>query len=359
MTALTDVPKKSDVKTALGESTDSLISLCTSENINVWSKWKPVKSDLVPMTYAALKAMKYGITILQSNTAAGLLTLVQNANGVGYTYTRPTGGSSSPYRLRDFRYYNKDAGVPIYPHYQDGDTEKIANVSSTYSIRLDGIESIDVGENEDDSQTAGISRASIYPSGSSLNRGCLLKYNTTTVWSVGTVPYGLSNWQALKGKTCTCLEFLTNLSSGTRFDDPNYTPNTNDRFYALPYGICSITLLNQTPAGSKMAFCEGRVDLSSDRGTVTYRVRFSSMGEVYAGGTLSNVYLGLYKERTCRTAIATRSLGTVTLGAEATSSYYSGSFTNNTYSENVFFAALWGGDVGWVTQPMAMVDPTA
>lgn len=360
MSTLSETPSIGAVKTALGESTNSLIGLCTSENINVWSKWKPVRSNLIPMTFTELKRLNYGISILSSNTPANLLTLVQNAGGVGYTYTRPTGASSSPYRLGDFRYYNKDAGFPIYSHYEDGDTEKIANVSTTYTVTLDGIETIDGGEDGSvNSQTAGISRASIYPNGNSLNRGCLLKYGSIVVWSVGTVPYGLTQWQQLKGKVCTCLEFLTNVESGQ--NHVNHTMNANDRFYAMPIGLCEITLLNQTPAGSKDAYCTGRVELASNKASVSYRIAFSSVGEVYAGGTLLNVYVGLYSDVDCRNAIygPTKIADSISLGVEETSRYYTGLCTNSLHSESVYLGVSWNGTVKWKTQPMATVDPTA
>ena len=359
MSTLSATPSIQDVKAALGESSDTLSVICKSNKINVWSKWKPVSSNLITMTWAALKSLNYGISILSSTTPANLLTLVQNAGGIGYSYLGATGGTNSKYRLGDFRFYNKDAGVPIYPHYRDGDTEKIANVSSTYSVNIDGIETVDVGGDGDDSQTAGISRANIYPSGSYLQRGVLLVNGTTQVWSVGHIPYGQSQWQALKGKTCTCLEFLCNLNDGDSF--VNHTMNANDRFYALPSGICEITLLNQTPSGSKDAFCTGRVELSADRGSVSYRIAFSSVGDVYAGGTLSNVYVGLYSDMECRNSIygPVKIANSISLSAEQTSSYYTGICTNNTYSEGVIFGVIWNGNVQWKTTPMAIVDPTA
>lgn len=345
-----------EIKSALGETSDSGIDLCASPKINVWSKWKPIHMLVDAMTYALLRGANYGISVLSATTPQNLLTQVQNNNGKGYTYNAPTGGSRSPYRLGDFRYYNPDAGLPIHAHYRDGDSEKIGSVSSTYSVTIDGIETIDTWSDASETgMTAGIGRGDLYAS--SLKRGCLLTDGSNTVWSVGTIPYGQTQWQALKGKTVTCLEFLCNLASGQT--NVNHTMNAADRFYALPEGLHSISLLNQAPAGSKDAYCVGRCTMSSDRKSISYRLAFSAVGDVYSGGTLSNVYFVLSDTYNGTNHISQRKIAdSLRVDNETTTSYYTGILTSPSVLSQAYLLVIWNGSIQWRTTPMEIIDPT-
>lgn len=138
-----------DVKQALGESSNDLATLCTSENINIWSKYKPIncKGDFkeypiredfeetvtssysyyncvvrcgmnIPMdTYRNLYN-NYGGEGFAINACEHLyIDNVYGMNGGihGDTSTVvsgkhfPKGGANSPYRLSDFRNYNAKA----------------------------------------------------------------------------------------------------------------------------------------------------------------------------------------------------------------------------------------------------------
>lgn len=142
-----------DVKRALGESSNDLATLCKSENINIWSKYKPIscKGDFkeypiredsdeivtssyskytcvvrcgmnIPMdTYKnlrnnyggegfAIEACKqlyidnvYGISGVDKDATTSSHTVY--ASGKHF----PKGGANSPYRLSDFRNYNSKA----------------------------------------------------------------------------------------------------------------------------------------------------------------------------------------------------------------------------------------------------------
>lgn len=138
-----------DVKQALGESSNDLATLCKSENINIWSKYKPIscKGDFkeypiredseetvassynyyncavhcgmnIPIdTYRNLYN-KYGGEGFAINACENLhLDNVYGRNGGIRDNTRtvvsgkhfPKGGANSPYRLSDFRNYNAKA----------------------------------------------------------------------------------------------------------------------------------------------------------------------------------------------------------------------------------------------------------
>lgn len=138
-----------DVKQALGESSNDLATLCKSENINIWSKYKPIncKGEFkeypiredseetvtssysyyncvvrcgmnIPMdTYKNLRN-NYGGEGFAINACENLyIDNVYGRNGGihGDTSTIvsgkhfPKGGANSPYRLSDFRNYNAKA----------------------------------------------------------------------------------------------------------------------------------------------------------------------------------------------------------------------------------------------------------
>lgn len=147
-----------DVKQALGESSNDLATLCKSENINIWSKYKPIscKGDFkeypiredseeivtssfgkytcvvrcgmnIPMdTYknlrnnyggegfvieACRKLYKdniYGTTGIDKDASTNSNTV--RVSGKHF----PKGGTNSPYRLGDFRNYNANAIKPEF-----------------------------------------------------------------------------------------------------------------------------------------------------------------------------------------------------------------------------------------------------
>jgi hypothetical protein len=134
-----------DVQHALGDASTDVGSLCKSANINMWAKYKPVVKNLIN-TYPQLKsdltwkningsgglgtdawfmatAGNFGLTPLAVSystddnrmlTALNTLANEKIDGGLnGWTYTRPSGGSSSPYRLIDFNGYYADAPEPV------------------------------------------------------------------------------------------------------------------------------------------------------------------------------------------------------------------------------------------------------
>lgn len=138
-----------DVKQALGESSNDLATLCKSENINIWSKYKPIscKGDFkeypiredsdeivtssyskytcvvrcgmnIPMdTYKNLRN-NYGGEGFAINGCYNLYAdnIYGKNGGISADTTTmvsgkhfPKGGANSPYRLSDFRNYNSKA----------------------------------------------------------------------------------------------------------------------------------------------------------------------------------------------------------------------------------------------------------
>lgn len=138
-----------DVKQALGESSNDLATLCKSENINIWSKYKPISCKGEFKEYPIREDSDEKATSSYSNYACVVRcgmnipmdtykNLRNNYGGEGFAingcynfyidnvYGRvggihgdtstsvsgkhfPKGGANSPYRLSDFRNYNSKA----------------------------------------------------------------------------------------------------------------------------------------------------------------------------------------------------------------------------------------------------------
>lgn len=99
---------KADIATVLGESSTDLGTLCKSGAINKFSKVKPiVYPSVTELTDAQRKSKRYGLTILGGGHGT------MNTGHTPWAYNRPTGGSSSPYRMSDFANYNHAATNPV------------------------------------------------------------------------------------------------------------------------------------------------------------------------------------------------------------------------------------------------------
>lgn len=326
----------SAVKTALGSSNNNVGGLCKATNINPWSVWKPISLDAVTLTRALIKGANYGITIKYATNATAAYNAVKENSNLGYVYNRPTGISTSPYRLGDFRNYNHSAQVPVFSMFNNGDEVKIGGVSSDYSVQIAGIEQA-IPDNLD--STDYLTKAHIYPS-DVVNRGVLITDGTNTSWSVGVIPWGNASWQRFKGKTVTVFEFMTNLASGK--NTTNHTSNNADRFYALPDPIHTITVSSSSPSGSKLAFPVYRsiTFTNSTFSTVSYDFCLSAVGDVYAGGSISNMLCGICSDKDGVNIITQKRLICDSVPSEGTTSYFTGTLNNNTGSSIVYFC-IW------------------
>lgn len=105
-----------DVQEVLGETSNDLAILCKSSKINPFSLRKPI-------TNRKLFGMKdgdyngtdgdYGIRVESVRSFSALLSLYENNENKGYSYSAPTGDLLSPYRLEDFNGYNHNATTNI------------------------------------------------------------------------------------------------------------------------------------------------------------------------------------------------------------------------------------------------------
>ena len=119
-----------DVQNCLGVSNTDLDKLCKATTINMWAKYKPVAKNLIDTVTGQWDATNNkwlssatwwkgngntdigGITPKQFTTFSQLLSFYDGGMN-GWTYTRPAGGASTPYRLQDFAGYNHNAPKAI------------------------------------------------------------------------------------------------------------------------------------------------------------------------------------------------------------------------------------------------------
>ena len=88
--------------------------MCTSPQITVWPKFKPVRfPSYKVLTEEDMRDVNYGIDFSNAHddTRQGLIQKAINSNGE-YGYLRPRGGESEPFRLLDFNGYNHNAEPP-------------------------------------------------------------------------------------------------------------------------------------------------------------------------------------------------------------------------------------------------------
>lgn len=155
----------SDIKTAVSNASSRLDILIRQGDINMWGKYKPVvwgnrdttaafnsgrtgwnTSTAVAnqwwrgtngdygLSYAgASVSIPYPATSGASQMISALTSLLAKVDGSrnGWTYIRPSGGASSPYRWLDFLWYRKDAPNPIQSYNVD---DVRASSSSGYTV---------------------------------------------------------------------------------------------------------------------------------------------------------------------------------------------------------------------------------
>ena len=99
------------VANTLGTSSRDVGTLCTSDNINIFSKYKPMSiAKVADVDDNDREFINWGVTVPEP-----IGYPIQNGELTHnpWVYNKPTGGASSPYRLGDFRKYKHDAVSPI------------------------------------------------------------------------------------------------------------------------------------------------------------------------------------------------------------------------------------------------------
>lgn len=121
-----------DVASVLGLGTYDLATLCTSDKINVWAKYKPVKVNCIPeLTERQRYEVDYGIDVAyaMSLDIASLFTKAEEEPS--WRYIKPEGY----YRLTDFEGYNHNAKEPYrFSFPEESDTNKDTYSTTFYIV---------------------------------------------------------------------------------------------------------------------------------------------------------------------------------------------------------------------------------
>lgn len=98
-----------------GKADNTFGSLFREENINKWSRYKPVSyAKVTALSEQELKWANYGLSnyyMGRTMTPRQLMDLAIQGTDF-YPYEPPTGGEASPFRIADFRGYNTEAEPP-------------------------------------------------------------------------------------------------------------------------------------------------------------------------------------------------------------------------------------------------------
>lgn len=126
-----------DVQKVLGKSSNDVGTLCTSDNVNKWSKSKPYNiSSLGPLVDAEKKGTpaQNAEGIFYGLKASSTATDLSNLHNATYEYVGvPKGGADSPYRPSDFAGYDHNAVPTINGTIPD---EAYYNVSKDFMCTI-------------------------------------------------------------------------------------------------------------------------------------------------------------------------------------------------------------------------------
>ena len=138
------------VANALGSASRNIGALCTHQNVNKWSKHKPViqardSNDGFPTWWKASDG-KCGLDIPEFTSITSLINYY-NTTPELWTYKKPTGSESSPFRLGDFRGYEHSAQPPLLAN-QMADTynKSIVNLPTSLNIRATSTTELSVND---------------------------------------------------------------------------------------------------------------------------------------------------------------------------------------------------------------------
>lgn len=114
----TNIRTNADVMAVLGESTNNVGALCSSDKINWASKFKPVHIASTPFPDRTSEWWRgserdCGIKPKFLTSYADVKNAMTSDDKNGWYYKRPYGGAISPYRLADFGKYYHNAVFPI------------------------------------------------------------------------------------------------------------------------------------------------------------------------------------------------------------------------------------------------------
>mgnify|MGYP006934503021 FL=1 len=238
-----------------GKLETRLSKLCTSDNINIWSRSKPVIHSFTerPSDWWKGSNKDCGIAIREHSSAADLIASLLSGESQ-YSHNRP----ENNFRLGDFAGYHPT----VQPALRDSPMSETLYQSTT-NLTASAIY-------KDGSYTDyEIPPADLYGSMAEWYFGIAFKRGTTVDWMTGgtagnmsvTVPVNANKGRIFATGTIQAAKFITRLKK------TSFTGSTSgsSKFYALPLGeVHTITV--------KASTVEGYVTATYDSGVVSYAV---------------------------------------------------------------------------------------
>lgn len=278
------------VGTTLGVYTRDVGSLCTSPNVNKWSKWKPVDFNKTSgLTLSDLQSINFGVSIVTEYLSP--INLRDQLVSLGYdcVYNLPTGGELSPYRLGDFRNYYHDAVIPGGTS-NSGDDVVIQKGSASegnksYYYDYVGIEITDSDIN--------VELEDLYPL--PVYRGIMLTNGATSYWKTGAIDWNDTLIKYWTGEV-TAFQFYTNIPQATLRGGTS--AELGAEFYSMPTDSNNqnpyyLYVTDEWGEGTRRFILSMQASWAS--GSVTYLVRFDARDYTASGTYLNNVYIYLYQ----------------------------------------------------------------
>ena len=287
------------VGTVLETNSRDYGTLCTHPNINMWSKWKPIRSDAETMTLAELVDKRYGLKVIETSTIEALIEAIDANQGIGVYYERPLDGQ---YRIGDFRNYNSEAPRTVetteeyYRTSYDG-VVKIGGVTTdnhgSYEIEMTGTEAPRTDT------TIGVADLYHFNEGGKdivVRRGAYITDGTNSIWYSDKFYWWTPEMQKFGGKTVTVYEFFTNVEMTA---DHRPQSSSTDRFYALPIPKYTLQVKTSSPAGSKvvglLTSCMMR---DSTYQFIDCKLQFTAVDDIYRGNAkIKDINVSLYWDK--------------------------------------------------------------
>lgn len=219
-----------DVRRVLGEASTDIGTLCTSDKINRWAKFKPYAvNQIAPISDAQRKAYSYGIKdIPYFRYGRGMVSFINDGspapdNGLKpeyFTYEKP----SAVMRLTDFDGYYHDATEPLTAPTVDSITPSNAEYTVlTFPTNPRGPEVIDLSDLTLNRSGASIDLATHYM-GAIISGRVITQAQPVSQYSGSSVYIPTTELETLSGKHITVCAFLSP-EIRTSLSQPDTAPN--------------------------------------------------------------------------------------------------------------------------------------
>jgi hypothetical protein len=187
-----------DVGNLIGVSSHDVGTLCKASSINKWSRHKPVvRASVIKTTDTQFSALHFGLNFPTADAASDVrAAMVAGA----WSYNKPTGGASSPYRLGDFDGY-KHTAISPFTTFTSDIRSAVTGETITFTISVNKTKPDDYSIGVGDMLTSGYLGVAVFSS-----TGTYVGYVT-----------GSHDLSSLTTYSDTCSMPTTALSTGTYY----------------------------------------------------------------------------------------------------------------------------------------------